>query len=564
MDKHIAFITYETPYAPGGGIAAVMAHLPQAVQSVSQIPTFVITPFHFKIEKTSRLEADMDTIATLDINFYSKQITVEVKYFHEQVGWIFLKPILPKSNSFQLFSGARHPYDVHSAASTNQSSLLRDSLFFGKAAAGALTKICPDCEWTVLLQDWEAATCALAFKQNNANKTIQSSYLTMHNSYDSGINQEILADAGLENLAIKGNTVLETALKLVQYPVFTVSEQFALDLSSEIFQSEIMIPHITRQVSPRLYGINNGPFIKRQIPEQVFRAGLEDDIKPLSEWKDLRRTQALKIIRSFTPTSEEPIWGDITKFSGAGLPWFVMAGRDDSRQKGYELACIAVDEFLEQDDQACFIFFPIPGDEGLKGIQFIQDLALKYPARVLCFPFLFREGYFPILQGATFGMMPSYYEPFGMANEFFLNGISCMGRATGGIIQQIVPYRDAQSFTNAVSIRSDRWHSTQASPSGFLFREEDGIENALDDWKAINAADYSINKPGKNRLKKREELTLIKSMASEMSSCINDAVLLYTSDREKYLEFIISGISYIGDNFSWEISAQKYIDKVRI
>jgi hypothetical protein len=97
-----------------------------------------------------------------------------------------------------------------------------------------------------------------------------------------------------------------------------------------------------------------------------------------------------------------------------------------------------------------------------------------------------------------------------------------------------------------------------------LFREEDGIENALDDWKAINAADYSINKPGKNRLKKREELTLIKSMASEMSSCINDAVLLYTSDREKYLEFIISGISYIGDNFSWEISAQKYIDKVRI
>ena len=132
MDKHIAFITYETPYAPGGGIAAVMAHLPQAVQSVSQVPTFVITPFHFNIEKTSRLEADMDTIATLEINFYSKQIAVEVKYFHDQVGWIFIKPNLPKSHSFQLFSGARHPYDVNTAASTSQSSLLRDSLFLAE------------------------------------------------------------------------------------------------------------------------------------------------------------------------------------------------------------------------------------------------------------------------------------------------------------------------------------------------------------------------------------------------------------------------------------------------
>ena len=428
----------------------------------------------------------------------------------------------------------------------------------------ALVKICPDCDWTVFMQDWEAATCALTLEQYNAHKTLHSSFLTMHNDYDCGINQEIFADAGLENLPIKGNTVLENALKLVQDPVFTVSEQFAIDLSSEIFQSEIMIPHITRQVSPRLYGINNGPFIKRQIPEQVFRAGLEDDITPLSEWKDLKRTQALKIIRSSAPTAEEPIWGDITKFYGAELPWFVMAGRDDSRQKGYELACIAVNEFLEQDNQACFIFFPIPGDEGLKGIQFIQDLAMKYPERVLCFPFLFREGYFPILQGATFGMMPSYYEPFGMANEFFLNGISCLGRATGGIIQQIVPYRDAQSFTNAVSIRSDRWHSIQASPSGFLFREEDGIESALDDWRVINAADYSLKKSGKNRLEQREKLTLVRNMASEMCTCINDAVHLYTSDRVKYFEFIISGISYIGNNFSWEISAQKYIDKVKI
>jgi glycogen synthase len=504
----------------------------------------------------------MDTITTFDLNFLSKQISVEVKIFPDEVSWIFLKPLATETNSIQFFGGGKHPYDVASEGSKSPSILLRDSLFFGRAAAAALERICPDCRWTVLMQDWEAATCILSFANEAVSEIIKSSYLTLHNSYDSGINPEILADAGLENLPIKGHTVLEKSLQFVQNPIFTVSEQFSLDLSNEIFQSEIMIPHITSQISTRLYGINNGPFIKNQVPESVIQAGRNGNILPLSEWKNKKRTQALEIIRSFTQSTKEPGWGDIAKFKGAELPWFVMAGRDDSRQKGFEVACIAVDKFLEQEDQACFIFFPIPGDEGLEGIQFIQELAVKYPARVLCFPFLFREGYFPIMQGATFGMMPSYYEPFGMANEFFLNGISCLGRATGGIIQQIVPYREARSFSSAVSERSDRWHSGNASPSGFLFREDDGLESALDDWKAINRADYSVGVPSKNRLKARGELGIVNSMSSEMRSCVQDAVHLYQSNREKYFEFIINGISYINKNFSWEISAQKYIDRI--
>ena len=34
-------------------------------------------------------------------------------------------------------------------------------------------------------------------------------------------------------------------------------------------------------------------------------------------------------------------------------------------------------------------------------------------------PFIFVEGYRAALQGAAFGVMPSLYEPFGMANEFY-------------------------------------------------------------------------------------------------------------------------------------------------
>lgn len=562
MDRHLAFITYETPIAPGGGIAAVMAHLPRAMQSVSQIPTFVITPFHYKIKKTAELEREMDIITTLNLAFGSAHIKVDVMLFNDGISWIFLKPLSLNQPAKRFFSGERHPYDLPPNGPDGVSDLGRDALLFGKAASAALLEICPECRWTVFLQDWEAATFVLSNLQDSQFRKIEIPYLVLHNSYDFGISPELSNNFGLDSLPVTGDTVLDNAIDRVQDPIFTVSEQFALDLSGEIFQYAIMIPHIVDKLKPRLVGINNGPFISSQIPELVFQAAQEGDIFPLADWKDQRRIEARSIIRDFTPGDDKPVWGDTQKFSQAGLPWFVMAGRDDSRQKGYELACLAIESFLQQKGEAGFIFFPIPGDEGLQGIQFIQELAQIFPENVLCFPFLFREGYFPIMQGANFGMMPSYYEPFGMANEYFLNGLSCIGRATGGIIQQIIPDQNAASFNSAVSSRSIRWHNTTSKPSGFLFRENDGIDSALDDWKEIDAAQYKPDQPGKNRLKTRGDLKLVKEISNEFSRCITDAVELYEMHREEYYQFIINGAQYILDNFSWEITAKKYIEFV--
>ena len=211
MDRHIAFITYETPYAPGGGIAAVMAHLPQAVQAVSNVPAFVITPFHFKIEKTMHLESEMDIISSISIDFDTKQYEVEVNQYNDIINWIFLKPRYPESESIRFFAGERHPYDLPARESNDQSNLLRDSLFFGKAAYAAMTKICPECKWTVFLQDWESATFALFASQYKTNNIIQSTYLTLHNSYDSGFNLAVLAEAGLDGQQNLGDTVLDAA-----------------------------------------------------------------------------------------------------------------------------------------------------------------------------------------------------------------------------------------------------------------------------------------------------------------------------------------------------------------
>jgi glycogen synthase len=175
---------------------------------------------------------------------------------------------------------------------------------------------------------------------------------------------------------------------------------------------------------------------------------------------------------------------------------------------------------------------------------------------------MFRDAYLPIMQGASYGMMPSYYEPFGMANEYFLNGVSCIGRATGGIIQQIVPYHDSKTFNKAVASKANRWHKSGSKPSGFLFREDEEISNLIEDWEAINAADYSTNHSKENRLENRKRLPLVRAISTEMNMCIQDAALLYSDHQDMFLEFVINGAIFIDRYLSWDRSAQIYLENL--
>ncbi len=556
MSKKIAFITYETPFAPGGGIAAVMAHLPQSLQEISRIPTFVISPYHANITKTTNLESRMVTIDTIQVPFDLGLFELDIKLLDEEINWIFLKPHGDFHQVPPFFAGQRHPYDVYTK--DGQLILLRDSLFFGKAVSLALPAISQTSLWTILMQDWEAVTTSLALSDQTNKRFSYSAYLTLHNSYDSGIKDRDLVKIGLDPVKHPGDTVLECALPLISDPVFTVSEQFALDLSTEVLQSEIMIPHIGSELTPRLLGVNNGAFVKNSIPDEVYIPAQEGNYSPIHNWKTTNREHAFAAIDKVSPSDSTPIWGDLQRFARGDAPWFVMAGRDDTRQKGYELACIAIEQFLLENDQARFILLPIPGDEGLPGIQFIHELACKYPEQVLGFPFLFREGFFAVLRGATFGIMPSYYEPFGMANEYYLNGVGCIGRATGGITQQIVPHRQVSSFTPAVKQRADQRHLQTSPPTGLLFRERDDIPNALEDWRKINAADYKTSSEKSNRLQQRRKIITIQSMANELKACLQDATQIYLTRQDLYYEMLINGISYITLNFSWEHTARIY------
>jgi glycogen synthase len=560
VENSFAFITYETPYAPGGGIAAVMAHLPEALQVISGIPTYVISPFHWNIPRTLSVESEMKTIAAINIPFDGQIFNVDVLLLNKKVNWIFLKPQEKRITHPVFFSGRRNPYDVTKG---NNNVLLRDSLFFGKAVSMTLPIIDPENPWIILMQDWEAATTCLALcGPSNENKLFYP-YLTLHNSYDHGITIDDFEKIGIDPAECPGETVLQCALPIVNDPVFTVSDQFAIDLSTEILQSEIMIPHIVADLKPRLKGANNGIFTELAVPENVLIPGRNGNFIPMSIWKNLNRQNALDAMDQIIPSGEFPIWGDLDKYSRDDAPWFIMAGRDDSRQKGYELACSAISDFLNKNGRARFLFFPIPGDEGLAGIQFIQNLANQYPEFVLAFPFQFKEGYFAVMKGASYGLMPSYYEPFGMANEFYLNGVVCLGRATGGILQQVVPIRNIPSFTSSVNLRAKRWHKPTSPPTGLLFREKDKISNDFEDWSAINLADYKLHPEKPDRLEQRSKLPLFNSMKNELLSCLEDATELFLTNPDQYYRLVIDGISHITSNFSWERTANLYIEQIK-
>jgi glycogen synthase len=543
--RKIAFVTYETPFAPAGGIAAVMGRLPEQVGRASGVETVVLTPFHHRIAKTADLP--VERVAKLTFGGKSSQ-RAELLRHRERPVFHFIRHEDPR-----VFAGAPHPYRLSGG------DLVRDSMLFGAAVVAALDALDDASEWALLLQDWEAATAALAIPARGAVKKSRfQAFLTMHNSYDSPAPDEIAAAAGMP--ALRGQTVLQRALTIVKPPVFTVSEQYALDLTADHLQSRIMADHLQTALRRRVVGVNNGPFVDLKVDAGAFAQALSGDFGALGRWKAEHRTRALAALDQHAPAPKQPVWGDRARFDrDPDACWIVMAGRDDPRQKGYDVAALGVREFLEAGGDARFFFFPVPGDEDLEGLEFLRRLAADHPEKVLVFPFIWIAGFSATLAGASFGLMPSFYEPFGMANEFYLQGTVGIGRATGGIAQQIVPLRSAASFSLAAQSVADRWHSSSSAPTGLLYRERVSRDAEEKGWTAINGGDYKI---GIGRLETRARTELFQSMARELHLALEDAARLHRAQRHLYDRMLVQGILHVQQSFSWERAAEEYVRRI--
>jgi len=185
--KTLILVAYETRYARCGGITAVMNHLPGHLQAADGALVGVMTPFHHRIPETCGLP--VRPAGQISVPFFGDPVSVAILRHDDRWPWFFLDASgyrLPENRRSspedeRFFSGRRHPYDVGRHAAEQGAILRRDALFFGAAVARALHKLEPDGGWTLMLQDWQAASVALALAGRDRLPDLRL-FLTLHNS----------------------------------------------------------------------------------------------------------------------------------------------------------------------------------------------------------------------------------------------------------------------------------------------------------------------------------------------------------------------------------------------
>lgn len=321
MNKIIAFVTYESPWFPAGGIAAVMGQLPGATEAAAGLTTVVITPFHNSKSPKNKIPAlQMQKVHAFVVPYDGESISVTV--FHSNAGcpWYFVKTDGFPASEVPFFTGTRHPYDVP------RDVLLRDSLFFGTATVQALRAVAmhrgtdpEQLEWNLIAQDWEAATALLAFASQKESRG--RLHLTLHNSYDEFATPADFSRAGIDAAQCPGDTILHRALSIIEQPAFTVSDQFALDFTQDLLQREVMAPQLQTLLNRApVVGVDNGPFKPLAVSQAHLREAAIGDFGPLQDWKASNRQKALTALDAHTPTDKEPVWGTRADFVAMILP----------------------------------------------------------------------------------------------------------------------------------------------------------------------------------------------------------------------------------------------------
>lgn len=570
--RTIVFITFETEFAKSGGLGAVMAALPK--QMAQHESCFVLAP-HFKnitdldrLAQLKRIES-FSALPSFSLQVANKTYTVEVT---KVVGLDGLKTYLLSSDGF--FTAPVDPYvNLHDPAKpmdpyTNPiapDQLTADALFFCAAVPKALVALGEVKDLVLQLQDWETACVAQAVKTEPKVQSV-ACVLTLHNPYDRYLGEtgsDLVADL-MSHLGLRSDNVLTQMIPLVDGPISTVSQNFAHELTGDPLHAQVFADHLQDLLrSKELVGIDNGLFGDRVFPfsPQAEKRAKKGDYRRIQQEKWERRQELAQVIERYQrelaqdPDPSKQAWGADLDLSDPRLPVFLVMGRDDSRQKGFDVAAEAIRRTPE--GAARYIFTPMPGAEGLVGLGFLKKLAHDRPGEVKVFPFRIGPEAFRALQnGSSFMVMGSFYEPFGAATEAYLAGMPVVARATGGLVQQVVPYSKAGLSTYAQQLVA-LFHDPNSAPTGFLYREPSSPDEVRG-WRRIIDCAYWNQTPKGDRIDDdRRDIPLFETMVRCAAQAFQEAIHLYTSSQLEYAKMIYSGFLML-DRFSWDRAVQGY------
>ncbi|RJQ52809.1 MAG: glycosyltransferase [Nitrospiraceae bacterium] len=531
--ENVVFCSFENRFAKSGGLAAVTTNILPYLKEVNNIPNVILmTPFYPDIMDKSRLRP---AGASFNVPYRNRKINAGL---YEYV-WNYSRPrggslkeyYLNADGFFKARNRMRDPYLYHEDnSSLNDDAMRESSLFFCRAVPEAMNMLGLRENIVFHLQEWQTALVALTSKEAMLNGTLKScgAAQTMHNSYDSFIPFDLLTGITGNSLRQKisllhdeGLTAYQIGLQLTDAPVTTVSEHFAGEFTTDVLQTGYFAPHLQNIFrSSGVYGVNNGMFTG--IAPEYAGAG-DVSVDEARKIKLKKRKALLKILSTYRP---EERFGDLT-YKGKtisnlpdNVPIVVMSGRYDPLQKGYDVLLRAVEKFDE--DEIKVIMTPLtvrPSD-----LDYFYEVACKCRGNLTVLPLRLEKGYHELQTGATFGVMPSIYEPFGAAVEYMASGTVNIGRATGGLIDQIDP------------------------ECGFLFRE-DAVFSTPENIRAFAETGDVVQA--------RKTNPWIQSMADNLYDTLKKAVHLYQYKPESYYRMIISGFKKIS-KFTWESGAETY------
>ncbi len=530
---NVVFCSFENRFARSGGLATVITNILPYLKESNNIPSvFLLTPFYPNIMDRKKLQS---TKIKFDVPFGGRIVRAELY----QYAWSYTAPVkgiikeyyIGAKGFFDASNRLKDPYIyVENSKEHSNAFLCNNALFYCKAVPSALGALGIKENIIFHLHEWQTAFISLTAKEAMLDRTLTSSATvqTMHNSYDAQISWKELKKIlnrprrpSLSRISEQSLSAYQIGLQLVDAPLTTVSENFAAELTSDIIQTRHYAPHLQNILKAnKAFGINNGMFVDFS-PD--FPKKEKHTLNELNKIKLHNRKALLQILDSYKPKER---FGELTYREQSitklpdNVPIVVMSGRLDPIQKGYFVLLRAIEKFAE--DRIKFILAPLPVIPS--HLDYFYEVACKCRGNVTVFPLRMKKGYRELQTGSTFGVMPSIYEPFGAAVEYMASGTVVIGRATGGLVDQI------------------------DNKSGFLFKEDAVF------YKPENIRDFIESG---SIMQSRKTNAWAQSMADNLSLTLKKASDLYQNRPSQYYRMIQRGFKK-ASRFNWEKAAKKY------
>ncbi len=530
---NLVFCSFESRFAKAGGLASVTTNILPYLKEVNNIPNVIlISPYFPNIMKASKLKSSG---ISFNVPFGHKSVSAELFEYtwnYKQPSKGSLKEYYLKANGFfESGNKLKNPYIyIENDREKNRNAMNENALFFCKAVPYVLNSLGIKEDIVVHLHEWQTALIALTAKKAMADGILHScgTVQTMHNSFDSSIPWKVLAhvDEKANKLKLSGFagnrfSAYQIGLQLIDAPVTTVSDNFAKELTSDILQSKYYAPHLQNiLIKNKTTGVNNGMFVEFSSD---FPKREKHTISEIRKIKLKKRKALLKFLSAYKPPER---FGELTykDRSITGLPVtvpiIVMSGRLDPVQKGYDILLQAIERFARDEIKVILAPMPVSSSD----LDYFYEVACKCKGNVTVFPLRMDHGYHELQTGSTFGIMPSIYEPFGAAVEYMACGTVNIGRATGGLIDQI------------------------DKNCGFLYKEADVFYTFENIKSFIKSSD---------NVQARKTNAFAKSMADRLHAVLIKAIDVYQNNPDKYYRMILNGFGK-ALKFNWEIYANRY------